>query len=89
MIRDKVVFSIKEKPLKERLLREENLTLVWTKDLCRAFEITQNEIRTMAGAVSSPAEVENKTLHMFRKQKQQHNKGGASQWFILSWKQAH
>ena len=47
MIRDKIVFSIapQEKTLKERLLRQDNLTLAKTHDLCVAFEVTQNEVR--------------------------------------------
>ena len=50
MIRDKIVFSIAphEKALTERLLRQENLTLTKTRDLCLAFEVTQNEIRSMS-----------------------------------------
>ena len=50
MIRDKIVFSIapQEKALKERLLRQENLTLTKTRDLCVAFEVTQNEVRSMS-----------------------------------------
>ncbi|GFN81065.1 polyprotein [Plakobranchus ocellatus] len=47
MVRDKIVFSIKEKPLKERLLREDDPTLQKDKDLCLAFEVTQIEIKKM------------------------------------------
>ena len=36
MIRDKIVFSMKEKGLQERLLREVDLTLKRTVDLCRS-----------------------------------------------------
>ena len=50
MIRDKIVFSIApyEKALKVRLLRQENLTLTKTRDLCVAFEVTQNEVRSIS-----------------------------------------
>ena len=50
MIRDKIVFSIapQEKALKEMLLRQDNLTLAKTRDLCVAFEVTQNEVRSMS-----------------------------------------
>ena len=50
MIRDKIVFSItrQEKALKLRLLRQDNLTLNKTRDLCVAFEFTQNEVRSMS-----------------------------------------
>ena len=44
------MFSIAphEKALEERLLRQENLTLTKTRDLCVAFEVTQNEVRSMS-----------------------------------------
>jgi hypothetical protein len=73
MIRDKIVFTVKEKPLKERLLREENLTLTKTQDLCRAFEITQNEIRSMA--VGGAEAAESKSVHAYRNHgnSKQHN----------------
>jgi len=53
MIRDKIVFTVSEKPLKERLLRENNLTLKKAEDMSYSFEITQVEVRTM----SVPAKV--------------------------------
>ena len=50
MIRDKIVFSIalQKKALKERLLRQEKLTLTKTRNLCVAFEVTQNKVRSMS-----------------------------------------
>ena len=69
MVRDKVVFSTKEKPLKERLLHEENLTLKRAIDLCIAFETTQNEVRSMAAAGASSSVSTDKTVHQFHKQK--------------------
>ena len=36
------------KALKERLLRQENLTLTKTRNLYVAFEVTQNEVRSMS-----------------------------------------
>ncbi|KAK2149491.1 hypothetical protein LSH36_449g01023 [Paralvinella palmiformis] len=49
MIRDKVVFSIAnhERSLKQKLLDTTDLTLSKTKDLCLAYEVTQNEVRSM------------------------------------------
>ena len=43
LIRDKIVFSMKEKGLQERLLREVDLTVQRTVDLCRSAEITKRE----------------------------------------------
>ena len=52
MIRDKIVFSMKSKSIKERLLREVNLTLTRTIDLCRSSEITQKEVKSMKSEAS-------------------------------------
>ena len=50
MFRDKIVFCVasQAKALKERLLRQEILTLTKTRDLCVAFEVTHNEVRSMS-----------------------------------------
>ena len=47
MIRDKIVFSTKEKAVKERLLRETDTTLKKVLYFCRSAEITKKEIQTM------------------------------------------
>lgn len=47
MIRDKIVFSISDQRLKERLLRETNLTLEKTVDICRAAEAAKTQIQAM------------------------------------------
>ena len=57
MIRDKVVFTVKEKQLKERLLRETDLTLAKCEEICRAFEVTQEEMRKMCTPMTSTASV--------------------------------
>ena len=57
MIRDKIVFSMKEKGLQERLLREVDLTLKRTVDLCRSVEITKREVQSMKSAEASVNEV--------------------------------
>lgn len=47
MIRDKIVFSTKQVPLKERLLRERDLTLVKAMDMSRAAETSREQLKTM------------------------------------------
>ena len=49
MIRDKIVFSIapQEKVMKKRLLCRDNLTWEKTREICIAFEVTKNEVRSM------------------------------------------
>ncbi len=62
MIRDKIVFSTKGRALKERLLRDTDLTLAKTIMLCRSQEVTQKEMQSMKkdgekSSVSSEKEV--------------------------------
>lgn len=47
MIRDKIVFGLNDQRLKERLLRESNLTLEKAIDLCRAAETAKAQIQAM------------------------------------------
>ena len=46
MIRDKVIFTV-PKHLKENLLREPDITLKKTIDICQAYEQTANNLREM------------------------------------------
>lgn len=41
MILDKIVFNTTAKPLKKRLLREEDPSLTNVKEACAAYEMTQ------------------------------------------------
>ena len=47
MIRDKIVFSMKDKCIQERLLREVKLTLKRALDICKSSEVTRKEVQTM------------------------------------------
>ena len=47
MIRDKIVFSMNNKRIQERLLREVKLTLKRTVDICKYSEVTRKEVQTM------------------------------------------
>ena len=47
MIRDKVVFGVRDQRIKGRLLREADLTLNKALDICRAAEISQQQIEVM------------------------------------------
>ena len=57
MIRDKIVFGISEKSLKERMLREANLTLEKAVDLCHAAEASKVHLKTMVGGAGEKASV--------------------------------
>ena len=47
MIRDKVVFAVRDERIKERLLREADLTLNKALDICRDAEISEQQIEAM------------------------------------------
>lgn len=50
MIRDKIVFSVTDRSMTEKLLREPNLTLQKAIDICRASEIAKERINIMTSA---------------------------------------
>lgn len=52
MLRDKLVFSIKTKPLKEILLRENDLSLHRAIEICRATELAKTQIQAMQNATA-------------------------------------
>ena len=45
MIRDKIVFGTTDQMVKERLLTKSNLTLQTAEDMCRAAEISKQQIK--------------------------------------------
>ncbi|KAK7879228.1 hypothetical protein WMY93_033987 [Mugilogobius chulae] len=65
MIRDKIVFSLNDQRLKERLLREPNLTLERVMDICRAAETAKAQIQAM----NSNTGLQEKTVHAVNKTK--------------------
>ncbi len=65
MLRDKIIFSTTDRPLKERLLREGDVTLPRAIELCRAAEVTQKEMQRMKSS-SSSAEV-TKEVHAVKR----------------------
>ena len=56
MIRDKVVFGIQDMTLKERLLRESELSLQKVMDICRAAETSRQQVRDMSAFAGAEAE---------------------------------
>ena len=47
LIRDKIVFGVRDERVKERLLRESDLTLQKALDICRAAEATKEQVQAM------------------------------------------
>lgn len=54
MIRDKLVFSINDTRLKERLLRDNALTLHRATETCRSAELAKTQIQAMQASPPSP-----------------------------------
>ena len=50
MISDKIVFGVHSTRIKERLLREADLTLAMALDVCRAAETSKHQMDTMGAA---------------------------------------
>ena len=53
MIRDKIIFTLTDKRLKERLLREKDVDLKRTIQMCKAAEVTHQELVSMTKSVRS------------------------------------
>lgn len=60
MIRDRIVFGIRNNELKDKLLHMENLTMEKAEELCRTFEETRKELKVM---VSASEEVDVQMVH--------------------------
>ena len=58
MVRDKIIFSLKDKQLKERLLREKDPDLKKVIEFCRAAEIIKQEIKSMTESNRPQAQVD-------------------------------
>ena len=56
MIRDHTVFTCPDARLQERLLRETDLTLAKAITLCRAAEVTREQIKTLSSTDSRPVQ---------------------------------
>lgn len=57
MIRDKLVFAIRNNSVKERLLREENLTLTKAIDIARASEMSKEQVQVMTTSQASKTQL--------------------------------
>lgn len=55
MIRDQIVFGVEDKKLRERLLRETDLTLDTAIKICQASELSQKHMRTFSDVVPAAA----------------------------------
>ena len=57
MIRDRLVLGITSQRVRERLLREEDLTLGKAVQICQAAEISERQIQTIAATVDGDASI--------------------------------
>ena len=58
MLRDTIVFGIKNDAIKERLLRESKLTSIKTLDICQATETSRQQMKAMTNASQSQVRVD-------------------------------
>lgn len=58
MVRDKLVFGVKDIAVKERLLRESTLTLEKALDICRASEQSKDQVKSMSATESHTNQVD-------------------------------
>ena len=47
LIRDRIVCGMRNQTIKERLLRESELTLQKTLDICRASEVSRKQVKSL------------------------------------------
>lgn len=66
MIRDHIVFTCPDQRVKERLLHEQDLTLAKAITICRAAEVTREQIKQFATAEGKPA---SSSIHAVSKHK--------------------
>lgn len=74
MLRDKLVFSITNPSLKERLLRENDLSLHRAIEICRATELAKTQIKAMQNA----AAVQDSQVNAIDRVTQQRKPGASS-----------
>ena len=72
MIREKIVFSLNDQRLKERLLRECDLTLERAVDICRAAETAKAQVQAMTTTA-----VQERAVHVVERSKGKSNQ----QWY--------
>lgn len=74
LIRDKIIIGIRDTNLQERLLRENNLTLTKTVEVCRIFEASKIEAKSLQGNTDKEANINllkrNKFINKDKKGKQ-------------------
>ena len=70
MTRDKIVFGVHDTRIKERLLREADLTLARALDVCRAADPSKHQMDTMGAAHTQ--------IHAMHTQKNMSHRGKTS-----------
>ena len=66
MLRDKLVFGVRNNATRERLLREPNLTLAKGLEICRATEASRKQAQAMGSSSNSSHETEVNLVRKFR-----------------------
>ena len=73
MLQDKIVFSINDMHVQERLLREPELTFVKTTNICKTAEISQTQLEAMQPGTQAVNAIAWKSQNTRRKPEMQHS----------------
>jgi len=75
MVRDRIVFGIRNTELKDRLINVDNLTLDKAEEMCRTSEVTKKELREMVSTTEAAdiQAIKNKYRKQVQKPRQQEN----------------
>ena len=65
ILRDKLVFGIQDSKVRERLLREKNLSLQKTDEICRVHETTIEQMKVVGGV--STGDTDSGDVNVFSK----------------------
>ncbi|CAB4024811.1 retrotransposon-like family member retr-1, partial [Paramuricea clavata] len=74
LIRDRIVCGIRNQSIKERLLRESELTLQKTLDICRASEVSRKQVKLLSDQSSANVDALGKDQRKHRNFRNHNNK---------------
>lgn len=80
LIKDRIVCGIRNGALRQRLLREHDLTLTQAIDTCRTAEITEKRLEKFPGPEKFPGEAAQVQEVRYSTKRQQHKGSGTDQW---------
>ena len=80
LITDRIVCGTNSKSVRERLLRETDLSLQKATDICRASEASKSQVKTMSAASSAESNVDAVKKKVGFKKKSRQNRQASDTW---------